>query len=117
MLKPLCFAEGHLKRIGARIQALGRFKTEKCGRGRRRPVSGEGARRRRGPGGGGARGVRDRPRGGFRAARGGLWRRLHVLQRPAAGLCRGGGSLADPGRVFRADEVQLGVGKHVGYSN
>ena len=51
MLKPLCFAEGALKRIGARIQALGRFKTEECGRGHRRPVYGEGARRRRGPGG------------------------------------------------------------------
>ena len=117
MLKPLCFAEEPLKRIGARIQALGRFKIEECGRGRRRPVSGEGARRRRGPGGGGARGVRDRPQSGFGAARGGLWRWLRVLQQPAAGLCRGGGSPTAPSRGFRADEVQLGVGKLVGYSN
>ena len=37
--------------------------------------------------------------------------------RSAAGLCRGGGSPAAPGRGFRADEVQHEVGKLVGYPN
>ena len=69
-------------------------------------VSGGSGRRRRGAWGGGARGVRDRPRGGFDAARGGLWRRLRVLRRPAAGLCRGGDAPVGKEGWVRVEEHQ-----------
>ena len=46
------------------------------------------------------------PLGGFGAARGGLWRRLRMLRRPAAGLCRGGATPARWKRRGLADEDQ-----------
>ena len=66
MSRPLCFAEGPLKRIGnSRFGPWPVQGTEEATEGGGRPISGEGEARRRRGRGGEARGGPELPRGGF----------------------------------------------------
>ena len=106
MSRPLCFAEGPLKRIGnSRFGPWPVQGTEEATEGGGRPISGEGeARRRRGRCGGG-RGRRVLPAGGSIGVWGGRRWRVGGAGVAAAAVSGGGGApAADLGRA-RAGEL------------